>query len=293
VTYSGIIIPYQVTTGPGLEFAMPEMIGGRAYLEDGFSPAEGAIVYVRIGDSQPLSAVVGLGITGTSDYWALDLAQLRTPDAQSYYGHSDGDDITLEARGGPDVTAIVTVTVSVAVAGFPEMMLTAGNGRVPVTLQVTIEGRPAPPDDRWVIPVAVWVHDAGAPWTASTADRHGAVAYYQVSTGRDGTIHVALEPGTYDIRVRGTATLTNLVEGVTVEEGMSPVEVGTLVQGDIDGDNSVGALDYSAMVTCFGYATDDPEAPASAAACDLNGDGFITALDYSTILLNFGQSGSE
>jgi hypothetical protein len=85
----------------------------------------------------------------------------------------------------------------------------------------------------------------------------------------------------------------NVVENITVREGMALVDFGTLLEGDINGDNSVSTLDYSAMVMCFGYATNDPQAPAPTAQCDLNGDGYITALDYSIILMNFGQTTTQ
>jgi len=74
---------------------------------------------------------------------------------------------------------------------------------------------------------------------------------------------------------------------------MAPITVGPLVQGDIDGDNTVSALDYSAMVMCFGYAVDDTSAPAPTANCDLNYDGYVSALDYSVLIKNFGQTGTE
>jgi len=288
VTYDDAGSPYEVTTGPGLDFAWPEMISGRASLADGATPAEGAIVYARIGSSPLLSALVG-----GSGVWALDLAQLRTADAQACYEHSGTDDVTLDAQDGTGAAASETVAIATATAGTVDMILTAGVTRLRVTLQAALEGRPAPPDDRWVVPVTVWVHDAGSPWTGEAAGANGAIACYEVLTRSDGTIAIALAPGTYDIRVKGRTTLMNLVESIVVTEGLAPVDIGTLVEGDIDGDNTVSALDRSAMVACFGYAVDDPSAPADTAACDLNSDGYVTALDYSAFIMNLGRTGAE
>jgi len=280
--------PYEITTGPSLDFVMPEIIRGKAFQDSETAPAKGAIVYARVGTSGLLSALVDGNAT-----WAMDISPVRSADGLSYYQHAVGDDLILEAHGGLDSTATQTVTVASAVTGEPDMVLTSSSDRLRVNLQVTPDGRPALPDDCRTVPVTVWIHAAGSPWTANTADSHGAVGCYQTYTDAEGIINIPLEPGAYDIRVKGTSTLMNLVEGVTVETGMAPVTVGPLVQGDINGDNTVSALDYSAMVMCFGYAVDDTAAPAPTANCDLNNDGYVSALDYSVLIMNFGQTGTE
>ena len=288
VIYDNNGSPYQVTTGPALDFLLPNAITGKLYQADGFTAAEGAIIHARIGSSQVLSALINnLGA------WAINIAPLRSADGQSYYEHSDSNDVVLEAWDGTGATTTRTVTVDSAIAGAPDMILTTGTDRVRVTLQVTLKGRPTPPHDRWAVPVTVWVHDTGTPWTVEVSDNHGAIACHQTSTNAEGNVGIGLEPGTYDIRIKGAATLMNLVENITVREGMALVDFGTLIEGDINGDNSVSTLDYSAMVMCFGYATNDPQAPAPTAQCDLNGDGYITALDYSIILMNFGQTTTQ
>ena len=287
-TYDNSGFPYVITTGPSLDFVMPDVIIGRAFQEDGITPAEGAIVYARIGTSGLLSVQVD-----NQAAWAIDIAPLRSANGLNYYQHSAGDDVILEVRSGLESTATQTVTVADAVTGEPEMVLTADSDRIRVSLQVALEGRPAPPNERWIIPVTVWIHTAGTPWTANTEDLHGAIDRYRTFTDAAGTITIALEPGTYDIRVEGDSTLMNLVEGVTVGTGMAPVTVGSLVQGDINGDNTVNDLDYSAMVMCFGYAVGDTIAPALTVNCDLNNDGYISALDYSVMIMNFGRAGTE
>ena len=288
LTYDNNGFPYEITTGPSLDFVMPEVIQGKAFQGSETSPAEGAIVYVRVGTSGLLSALVDGNAT-----WAIDIAPLRTANGQSYYQHTAGDDIILEACGELDSTATKTVTIASAITGEPDMVLTSTSDRLRVNLQVALEGRPAPPDDCWTIPVTVWIHAAGSPWTANAANSHGAIYCFQTYTDAEGTISIALEPGSYDIRVKGASTLMALAENITIETGMAPITVGPLVQGDIDGDNTVSALDYSAMVMCFGYAVDDTAAPAPTANCDLNNDGYVSALDYSVLIKNFSQTGTE
>ncbi len=112
---------YEVSTGPGLDFTMPEMISGKVYQMGGETPAEGTIVYVSIGTSQVLSALVDE--TGT---WGLDIAAIRTADYLSYYQHDNSDDISVDAQGGADGAYSQTVTVAEALTdagGAPDMVL--------------------------------------------------------------------------------------------------------------------------------------------------------------------------
>ena len=114
-TYDNGGTPYEVMTGPVLR-RLPEIIWGRAYLADGATPADGAIVYASVGSSQMLSALVD-----TNGTWALNVASLRTADLQSDYPYVSNDSISLQVQGGADGTATRTVTVGVAKSGVPDM----------------------------------------------------------------------------------------------------------------------------------------------------------------------------
>jgi hypothetical protein len=119
VTYNNNGSPYQMTTGPGLEFTLPEMISGRVYRANG-PEAEGTIVYVSIGTSQVLSSLVN-----DQGAWAMDIAPIRTGDYQRYVVYANDDIISLDAIGGCDGTASATATIAVARSGELEMMLAA------------------------------------------------------------------------------------------------------------------------------------------------------------------------
>ena len=118
VTYNNSGVPYEITTGLTLEVKMPEMITGTVHKADSVTAAEGTIVYATIGTSQVLSALVD-----ENGNWAMIITEIRAADYQTYYTHSDSDDISLEANGSADGTASQTVSVATAKARAPDMTL--------------------------------------------------------------------------------------------------------------------------------------------------------------------------
>ncbi|MBW7928262.1 MAG: hypothetical protein H3C58_09295, partial [Fimbriimonadaceae bacterium] len=62
----------------------------------------------------------------------------------------------------------------------------------------------------------------------------------------------------------------------------------TLVNGDVNGDNSVNAMDFLALRGAFGSSTGDA---AWNPYADLNGDGSVGISDFQILRANFGRSG--
>jgi len=110
--------PYETTTGPSLEFTMPEMISGKVYRTDGVTAAEGSIIYASIGTSQVLSVLVD-----SSGTWGLNIAPIRAADYQSYHTYSDSDSVSLEVQGSTDGTITQVVPITAAKTGAPDMIL--------------------------------------------------------------------------------------------------------------------------------------------------------------------------
>jgi len=121
VTYDNGGAPYEITTGPGLAFVMPDMVTGKAYLMDGTTPAEGAIVYGQIGtaSSQWLSALVD-----ASGTWGLNIAPIREADLLTYYTYGDSSPLRLEGLGGVEGSDTILTTIGVAKATPPDLVLT-------------------------------------------------------------------------------------------------------------------------------------------------------------------------
>ena len=82
--------------------------------------------------------------------------------------------------------------------------------------------------------------------------------------------------------------LANRRSNLTLAVGDNTVDMGTLLEGDIDNDNDVDANDASVVNLAFGST------PASAnwdPRADLNGDGVVDATDMGLIATNYGQVG--
>jgi hypothetical protein len=64
----------------------------------------------------------------------------------------------------------------------------------------------------------------------------------------------------------------------------------SLLNGDVNGDNSVDLLDYFALSDAYGSSVGDPTFNAEA---DLNGDDSVDLLDYFILSDNYGLEGDE
>ncbi len=100
-----------------------------------------------------------------------------------------------------------------------------------------------------------------------------------------------IDAGTYDVYLKGPASLRKKTAGITIASGSNtsnwPSTPPTLLAGDINQDNKIDLLDYSQLVLKFNPGV------AQTAVEDLNFDGKVDLLDYSLLALNFnpGVSG--
>jgi hypothetical protein len=144
---------------------------------------------------------------------------------------------------------------------------------------VTLQGRPAPPNSRWI----------GVLNVSLTMPGESTPAYeFTPTTDENGTfIIIGVEPGTYEVRVKKSTTLQN-VQTVTLVGGTNTIDLGTLREGDANDDNFITILDFSILAAAFGKCEGSSGYDERA---DFNGDGCVTILDFSLLASNFGQDG--
>jgi hypothetical protein len=147
--------------------------------------------------------------------------------------------------------------------------------------QVAFQGRPTPPHASWVNPLTVTVYLQGTSTVVGT---------YAVTTNSTGGFSFVFDhaPGTYDIGVKGSHTLSRVKEGVVIDSATTNVNFGTLLEGDCDNNDVVNINDFGILADAFGSV------PASAnwdVRADLNNDGAVNIYDFGLLADDFGLSG--
>jgi hypothetical protein len=98
-----------------------------------------------------------------------------------------------------------------------------------------------------------------------------------------------LAAGTYSIWVKHSNHLANRADGVAISPGpATQVNLGTLRAGDVNNDNAVTGIDFSALSASYGKGIGDAGYDARA---DFNFDGAVTGADFSALTSNYLQTG--
>ena len=104
------------------------------------------------------------------------------------------------------------------------------------------------------------------------------------SNGRyNGLVLTDVPPGNYDIFVKTRASLRGGISNCALHSGSNTLDFGTLLVGDLNGDNKVNSIDYSIMVSDWD--------PVNNPRSDFNGDGVVNSIDYSLLVSNYNLVG--
>ena len=110
-------------------------------------------------------------------------------------------------------------------------------------------------------------------------------------TDANGVISISgMQPGSYVVTVKNRHTLRNRKTGVVMVLGANIINLGTLLEGDANDDNTIDIADYSIMVASLGTCMGNPSFDSRA---DFNEDGCVNSVDYSLLLTNFSKSGDQ
>ena len=176
--------------------------------------------------------------------------------------------------------ASVTATSTSSPTATPTNTATA-TPNAPATLHgsITLQGRPPPPDSKWVVPLTVQL---------SAIDAAGQDHSTNLTTNEHGEFTITdLVPATYDIAIKSDTTL-QIVQRVVLGEGVISIDFGVLWAGDASNDNKVTLTDLSILITTFGKGAGEADFDERA---DFNADTYITLLDFSLLASNFEMQG--
>jgi hypothetical protein len=119
-------------------------------------------------------------------------------------------------------------------------------------------------------------------YVATSARKAGSTTPTVIATLPD------VEPGTYDVLVKGRSSVTVKLLGMILAPGgnlTAPDPTApqlTLPEGDADGNDAVNGADFAALSRTFG--TTAPET-------DFNQSGYVDAFDFALMARNYGLSG--
>jgi len=144
---------------------------------------------------------------------------------------------------------------------------------------VTFPGRGAAPNSKWIENFTVRFFQSASE-----------VRSDNVTTNSTGVFNITgLDPDTYDIRIKGVTSVSELEGNVTLTAGETTVvDFGTMREGDCNDDNWITGADRNLLYTGWGShkggAGWNPD-------CDLNADDWLTGADRNLMYTYWGQSG--
>jgi len=149
--------------------------------------------------------------------------------------------------------------------------------------------------------IEIWSPGAAPTWKGGLDQP--LVTYFSLEADKSGSFSVSdispllIQPGSYDLRLKGESTLSVADYGVEIDTSggllsslpaIVRADFGPLPSGDLNGDNTIGEEDLSALKSEFGMRTKSVE---GGTAADLNRDGVIDGQDFSLLAVNLGKSG--
>jgi DNA-binding beta-propeller fold protein YncE len=148
---------------------------------------------------------------------------------------------------------------------------------------VTLQGRASPiPAPAYAEPLDVRFYQAGTSTlvfeATPTIDQSGSFVIGSIPSG------------SYDIWVKNAHSLANLVPAISLGPGTTPLSLGTLLEGDTDGDNQISLHDFSLLTATYG--TQSGQAGYNPNA-DLDNSGQVNFHDFSLLATNFGLIGAQ
>jgi len=138
-----------------------------------------------------------------------------------------------------------------------------------------------PPHSAWSVPVVFSLYPPGST---------GAPAYQwnlALDTSGRWSGSLTLSAGSYDVRVKNLHTLRNVKRNVLID-GSATINMGTLLEGDADGDNRVRASDFALLRAAYftqeGDLGFDPRT-------DFDEDNRVRSSDFALLRSNYFASG--
>ncbi|MCL0078809.1 hypothetical protein M1O56_03990 [Dehalococcoidia bacterium] len=180
---------------------------------------------------------------------------------------------------GPNVIT-ATATDAAGNRGTAEVTIVY-QPEVAVELSMVLQGGARPPEG-WEIPVTINFFQPGADVLEDTPIKSLTVTTVKVEDR--AVAQVSIAPGTYDITVASETTLINVRRNVEIAAPALGVDMGTLLEGNANGDHLINMMDFSILAGSFGKAEGDEAFDKRA---DFDRNGIVNIADFSLLAGNF------
>ncbi len=171
----------------------------------------------------------------------------------------------------------------IPVSHIPQAVVSVGPPAALVSVSVGLQGQ-GRPDAGWAVALTVRFFAPGA-----DAARP-AIYEFELTTARspDGQSAVCtgsgVAPGAYDITVVGGSTLANLKRDVVVSLPVTSVDLGTLLEGNLNRDGAIDLGDYAILSRHWLLSESQAEYDART---DFDRNGLIDAADLALLAVNW------
>lgn len=167
---------------------------------------------------------------------------------------------------------------------IPQAVVSIGPLEIVVSISVVLQGD-GRPDVGWAVPLTVKFFTPGVDVLNDTPTYELNLTTTKSDAGNTAVCEATgLAPGTYDITALGQSTLMNVKKNVVISAPQTSVDLGTLLEGDVNQDNIVDFDDYAVLSMCWLASKDQAEYNAGA---DFDRNGLINAVDLSLFAANW------
>ncbi len=181
----------------------------------------------------------------------------------------------------------IQTAMNIPASHIPQAIVSIGPAGAVVSISVTLQGD-GRPDAGWSIPLTVRFFPSGADVLKDTPSEEFKLATARSTTGEAATCGApGIAPGTYDIAVLGESTLMNIRRGVVISPPNASVDLGTLLEGNANRDNTINLDDCAILSVAWLALKDQAQYDIRA---DFDRNGLINAADLSLLAVNWLRS---
>lgn len=184
----------------------------------------------------------------------------------------------------PAEQAGIQAATNIPSSHVPQAIVSIGPIETAVSISVTLQGE-GRPDAGWTIPLNVNFFTPGADVLTDIPAYEFKLTSKKSAATKMAVCEVTgIAPGNYDIAIIGEAALMNVKRSVAVSALNTSINMGTLLEGDINNDNRIDFEDFVILSTSW-LASES--LPAYDIKSDFDRNGLVNAADLALLATNW------